>query len=286
MNTQVDIEHWRPKCRRDIVGNYDFVEYATDFIYGVRQTGHRGGYNLLYLGDSRSGKTSGVSWLLQCLGCYFLDLEKLAACGTCENCRYRHHIVGNRDWEDLHLYVQDAESKNYFDYHLSVVNGAALTSSGADDLIAYVSREVRAVKIVYIDEALRLDLRIMDQLLPPMDNTDAIWIATSVPRKTSARSPRGEPEDNVRVREMFANRFTYKIATQLPKADDLAIWLAERCREFGIRCEEPESTLRLVAERSRCVPGRALQVLNRAHKSRKQVLTRQLVESHAFDFGT
>ena len=283
MTTPVDIEHWQPTRRSDIVGNYEFLEYAADFIRGIRQNGHTGGYNLFYLGDSRSGKTSGVTWLLKCLGCLNFDFEELAPCGECWNCRFRNHIVGNKEWEDMQFFSDASDDTTPISYHLSVINGAAIKRDTIEDLVAYVSNEDSTLRVVYIDEALRLDPKVMTSLLPAMDKTDAIWLATSFPKKSSVRRSKGEPEEIIRIREMFVNRFTFKIMTQLPDASGMAVWLAKRCQEFGIKCEDAESTLMLLAERSRCVPGRALQVLNRAHKKATPILTRQLVETHLFD---
>lgn len=83
---------------------------------------------------------------------------------------------------------------------------------------------------------------------------------------------------------MFQNRFTFRLETQKPTVDEMVFWLAERCEEWGIRLEAPESTLQRLAERSRCLPGMALQVVNKAHKKRSKLLTRQLVDEHVFNF--
>ena len=64
---------------------------------------------------------------------------------------------------------------------------------------------------------------------------------------------------------------------------EMMVWLAERCEEFGIKCEAPKQTLKSLAERSNQLPGMALQVLNKAHKKRSKLLTAALVEEHVFD---
>ncbi len=63
----------------------------------------------------------------------------------------------------------------------------------------------------------------------------------------------------------------------------MTVWLAERCEEFGIKCETPKQTLKSLAERCNQLPGMALQVLNKAHKKRSKLLTVEVVESHVFD---
>lgn len=65
----------------------------------------------------------------------------------------------------------------------------------------------------------------------------------------------------------------------------MLLWLADRCEEFELTVETPESTLHRLAERSQQIPGMSLQVLNKAHKRRSKMLMRQLVEKHVFGFN-
>jgi hypothetical protein len=83
--------------------------------------------------------------------------------------------------------------------------------------------------------------------------------------------------------KMFHNRFTFRIDTQKATVQEFAVWLAERCDQWGIQCDDPKATLFRLAERSNQIPGMALQVLNKAHKRRSKLLTQELVDSHIFD---
>ncbi len=106
-----------------------------------------------------------------------------------------------------------------------------------------------------------------EKLLKPVEELGFMWLASSATTEG--------------LEKMFLNRFI-KISTSLPERDELAIWLAQRCREWGISWDSHETLLRL-AERSDRVPGMALQVLARATKKRDRILTQRLVESHIFD---
>ena len=116
-----------------------------------------------------------------------------------------------------------------------------------------------------------------ERLLKPLEDFPAIWIASSAYVKRAG-------DDDQTLEKMFQNRFTFRIATQLPGLDQLVIWLAERCNEWEIKVETPEVTLSRLAERCHQNPGMALQVLNKAHKRRSKTLTSAMVEEHTFDF--
>jgi hypothetical protein len=107
-----------------------------------------------------------------------------------------------------------------------------------------------------------------ERLLVDMEKIQAIWLASS--------AVRGELD------QMFMNRFDERIEVGLPTFHDLAVYLAERCEEWGIRVDDPEGTLSRAAQRSNQVPGMALQLLRRAHRSREKLLTRRMVEDFRF----
>jgi AAA+ superfamily predicted ATPase len=106
-----------------------------------------------------------------------------------------------------------------------------------------------------------------ERLLKPLEDTPAIWIASS------AVVDELDP--------MFANRFDAKIKTVLPDTETLTHWLRNRCQALGISADEP-GILRRLAERANGVPGLALHVLNRAIVRSPKRLTLDLVEDHLF----
>ena len=130
-----------------------------------------------------------------------------------------------------------------------------------------------------LDEIHRLTSRHMDeQLLIPMDRYKAIWIASS------AYADREDGSNRRPLEKMLQNRFTFRLTSEKPSVDDLAISLADRCQRLGILVEDPRTTLRLLAQRSNRVPGMAYQVVNKASMKRNKTLTKNLLDQHVFDF--
>ena len=117
-----------------------------------------------------------------------------------------------------------------------------------------------------------------ERLLKPIEMYPAIWLASS-----ASIEKEGENDDQ-KIDKMFQNRFSYRIKTQRPNTREMMLWLVARCKQFGIMVEEAEATLPRLVERSNHSPGMALQVLNKAHKKRKPLLTMKMVEDHIFDF--
>ena len=53
---------------------------------------------------------------------------------------------------------------------------------------------------------------------------------------------------------------------------------------MGIQIEAAENSHCELTQRCHQVPGLALQVLNKAHKRRSRILTRNIVDEHVFDY--
>ena len=106
-------------------------------------------------------------------------------------------------------------------------------------------------------------------MLIAMDVHDAIWLASSA--VTSE------------LDQMVLNRFDEQIEVELPEADVLATFLAERCRACGVWCPgNPMATLTRLAKRARLVPGLALHVIQKACRSQDRSLTLEMVNEHVF----
>ena len=135
------------------------------------------------------------------------------------------------------------------------------------------------LKSFTLDEVHRLSRRFLDeQLLRPLEEFPAIWLASSA-------CINGFADRDKQLSQMFHNRFSYRLTTEKPSIQQLVDWLAERCDEWGIAVENVEPTLNRLAVRSQQVVGMALQVLNKAHKTRHKLLTPALVEEHVFDLN-
>jgi hypothetical protein len=253
-----DIGRWGPKRWDQVLANEELVEHYQDLLTGIL-AGDRSGLNTMVLGPSRSGKTATTKFFARCVQCEELNPHTLNPCdGSCRSCR---EDVSRYGLSGLEVDVRGG-NVHYVPIDCTSISAAELKKT----LIEL--RDYDGVRIVYLDEVHRLCRQFMDeQLLKPVEERNFMWIASSA-------STEG-------LEKMFLNRFT-KIRTSLPSEDDLAEWLAHRCGEWGIDWDEPETLMQL-AERSRCVPGHALQVIARASKKPNRTLTGRLVERHVFD---
>lgn len=273
-----DIERWIPERWDQIVSNRNLKEYFFDMIWAVRKDGHRSGFNLLATGPSRTGKTSAITFGIKCLGCLNFDFETMNPCGTCRCCTLNHHLYGNDGWENVVDFVDDNEVTTPVRYHYHPIDCTRLSEADLEAKLAKLRVCNEDLRVIYLDEVHRLSRRFMDErLLKPLEDFPAIWIASSAYVKQA-------DGENKSLEKMFHNRFTFRITTEKPGLDELVVWLAERCEEWGILIDAPEKTLTRLSERSHQIPGMALQVLNKAHKKRSKLLTFAIVEEHTFDF--
>lgn len=273
-----DVERWQPSHWDQIVGNKQLKEYFWDMIWCIRKEGHVSGFNALITGPSRGGKTSTVAFGLKCIGCLKFDFETMNPCGDCSNCNLNHHLYGNAGWENYIDVCDQDEVRTPVRYHYMPLDCSRLNETQIEDCILKIRINDENLRIITLDEVHRLARRSMDErLLKPAEDFPAIWIAMS------ANVKKEDDDDLKKLEKMFQNRFTYRINTQKPTVNEMMVWLAERCEEFGLQCEAPKLTLKSLAERSNQLPGMALQVLNKAHKKRSKLLTAELVESHVFD---
>jgi len=274
-----NIEYLCLKSWDEILGNADLKEYLKDLIYMVRCEGHRTGFNALITGESRSGKTAAVEYGMKCLGCFDFDFETLEACGKCWNCTSTQQRSGNRDWENWCNIIPPEMVPTPIEYHYAPVDCTLLDQKSLNELTFDLEENQGMLNVIYLDEVHRLCSRNMDEkLLKPMEQFEAIWIASS------AYADRDDGSGRRPLEKMLQNRFTYRITTEKPSEEELMIWLAERCDQFGIKVESPKTTLRQLAERSNRLPGMALQVVNKAYKKRNKTLTMKILDKHVFDF--
>ena len=255
-----DIKRWIPACWQDVAGNSTLVEHFQD-ILRASLDGDFNGLNTLVTGPSRSGKTATVKLFAQCLYCDRLDRETLTPCRSeCQNCRTDVSRFGLQGIE-----VQSQERS----IHYLPIDCAGITEAELREKLTDL-RDYPGFRIVFMDEAHRLVRRCMDdQLLKPVEErANTMWIVTS--------AITGEHDS------MFKKRFV-RLQTQLPSVEEFSLWLADRCREFGIDDIDDPSTIIRLAQRSNQIPGDALQVLARAAIKRPKRLTRHLVESHVFE---
>jgi Cdc6-like AAA superfamily ATPase len=256
--TQIDIERWIPQRWDQILGNEELVEHYQDNLRNML-SGNRKGLNTMVFGPSRSGKTAVTKLFARCLLCENLDYTTLNPCsGTCDNCQAD---VSRFGLDGLETILRDGR------VHYLPIDCTSISASELRDKLVDL-RDYEGIRVVYLDEVHRLQRNFLDeQLLKPVEERNFMWIVSSAAIDG--------------LEQMFKNRFT-RIRTSQPTEDQLALWLGARCVEWGISWDDSTTLLRL-AERSRVLPGLALQALARAAVRPGRVLTRKLVERHIFD---
>lgn len=101
-----------------------------------------------------------------------------------------------------------------------------------------------------------------------METYNVIWLASS--------TVVGQLE------KMLKNRFDEVIKVKKPTVKVLAVFLADRCEEASVQCDDPRGTLTRLAELSQQIPGLALRAIRSADRRRNKLLTLKMVEDHFF----
>jgi DNA polymerase III delta prime subunit len=270
---------WRVSCLDDIVGNARLKGYLSSMIYGVRNKMDRSGWNLFLTGTPRSGKTSSLTFALQALACQNLDFASLRPCQSCPSCVERHGIHGDVGTAWHCRLLPDCARRTPTELSVFVANGPTLSVHNIDELLDFARYEAEGPKVVYIDEVYRLDHRVAEILLSPMDRYQVIWLASSA--YLPAPAPGQAADQRRRIYEMFEARFHFRLSTNLPTTAEMIPWLAERCRGFGVRLQTP-AILPSVAEKSDRIPGRALTILNHARQMNDGLLSDTIIEECVF----
>jgi hypothetical protein len=279
INRTLDIEHLSIRNWDDIIGNFDLKDYCKEFLWQVRCEGRRTGFNSLLSGSSRSGKNGCVEYAMKCLGCFDFNFDTLEACGKCPSCTMEQYKCGNRGWENWCWTYPPEEVPTPIEYFYAPVDCSYIDQDGLTAITNDIRQNQGILNVIFLDEVHRLCSRNMDEkLLKPMDDYEAIWIATS------AYADRHDGSSRRPLEKMLQNRFTYRIKTQKPNETDQIIWTANVCERIGISVEDPRSTIALLTERCNCIPGMALQVLSKAYNTRDKTLTKKLLNQHVFDF--
>src|SRR5690242_9014454 len=104
---------WTPQVTSwdHYLGNTKLADHGKSMVRAFRFRGKRKGWDTLITGESQSGKSSFVKLLMQSMGCLGITPQMLDPCGKCFNCRYKHHIHGNNDWEDVGIFLTSEESQ-------------------------------------------------------------------------------------------------------------------------------------------------------------------------------
>lgn len=265
-----DILRWLPYRWEDFIGNYRLIRHFKKLLKKIRRMVGDGGIidlnQLCFLltGDSRSGKTAMVKFLVRCIVCRELDEGTLNPCpGTCPACSQRPAQCGLSGLNST-LLAYDADGTEVVPVHFAVIDCTLVqTPEQLRSHLVAMSDTYDGIRVFYFDEVHRLVRNSMDEmLLKAVEDKQAVWFF-------STAKPKG-------LEDMFQNRLL-KLATEPPNADEMAAWLFDRCTEWGIPFED-EAIVRVV-EKSNRVVGTALHALALASIDDDTGLTLDLVEN-------
>lgn len=251
-----------------ITGNRTLKQSLQSLIRNVRFQGNWERYGIFAYGHSRTGKTSTIQYAIRCMLCDRLDPVTFDACGECSNCRCNPELYG--DCGFVNFVTPEGDNEPSFSYFFVPIDCSRITETELEEVLRELQGNSGRLVIIYLDEFHRLARRRMDErLLTTMDKYAAIWLASSAVTNE--------------IDQMVMNRFDEQIEAELPKVEELALFLAEQCKIAGVWCPgNPMETLTKLAKRARLIPGLALHVVRKARRSADRSLTLKMVHEHVF----
>ena len=167
------------------------------------------------------------------------------------------------------------------DHEFFAVNCEKITKPELEELTQN-SRLYAEKTIVYLDEVAALHRRGLEGiLLQPIEDSDATWFATAVKLKRKRESKKNSWK--VEFSQDILNRFALKLGTSVPDADALRLWIEDRCREWNLKIETPETTIPLMMKRTERIVGHVIKMLVLAATKKDRTLTFEDVQHFNFD---
>lgn len=260
-----EIEKWFPTRWSEVIGNTLLVLKLMDFIAN-------GTCNMIATGIGRSGKTRTLTLGIRSLLCTE-RLENHDPCGKCDACR------ASIDPKDSHWGAFRALSGSEYEYF--AINCETITKPELEELILN-SRLYTEKTIVYLDEIAALRRRGLEgTLLKTIDESDATWLATAVKLKREREAKK--KGWTVHLSQDILNRFAIKVGTSVPHADDLRLWIEERCREWNLEIEDPDEGIPLMMKRTKQIVGHVIKMLALAASNKDRTLTVEDIRTFNLD---
>jgi hypothetical protein len=247
---QDEILQWVPETWEGFHANESAISKLTMTVDDVMVG--KPGHNLLLTGDNGTGREALIVHAARSLLCY--EPQKSDPCGKCPNCQW-----GFGSETEFGTAEKEGEI-NFMQIDCRRLASGKLEFE-ASKVLAFPGR-----LIVYLCGLDCLKNSVVNELLEIMEDKRFLWLAKAT------RAGDVNPE----LLKLFAVEQTTK-----PTRDQLARFLASRCRDWGIKVDSAQVLVRL-AHRSGQVTGEALKVLAQAAECEDRTLTTKMVE-HAFD---
>ncbi len=256
----LEIERWVPQRFDQIVGCETAKEHFQELLLGSEIGG-----NTLIIGPSGSGKTACVKTYVRSLMCANRDAVTASSCGNCSSC-----CGFDQRYEEAGLFAEFQDrswARGRLPVHFFPLNCGEISKRGLKRLFRKLE-SFQGHRVVFLDEVHRLRRDHLDEmLLVPLRELKAMFVGATA-----------KPEE---LDEMFRNRFSTKLTTAKPQPAELAEFIRDRCREWGIQIESDETVIALV-RRSHCIVSNVISALSRAAAKRPSLLTQERVESFEF----
>ena len=244
-----EIECWTPPSLRYVVGCSELKKHFAKML-GANGVGP----NTLITGESQTGKTATVRAYVETLLCPNRDLATLDKCGKCAACRQFDTSFSSTRLSAY--YAQGLTGSALVQY--ASVDCHRITSIDLQQLVVSM-RNWGGLPLVYLDDVDWLPKHLEGMLLKALEERRIVWIAAA----TSV----------TKLSKSFLHRFKV-ISTSPASQDEFVQFLQERCMDWGIPVDAPESLVHL-AQRSKLSPASAIRFFADSARKTEQTLRRQ-----------
>jgi len=223
--TPREIERWRPKTWDQIVGN-NRVKNVMRSLY----LSHGRGANAAVVGHTGTAKSASVNFTIEMLTCESFSPTAIGPCYKCRNCKQIDCRGGNHaNFVNMRNDVGGNELPLLHIYRINASRTSAQEVFGILDDCRYYNDPT----LIYVDEAQYLrKFELDERILVDMDLENITWvIATSKPALLDGA---------------FLRRMGGPIPTELPSQEELGMFILDRCTEFQIAYDKPETVSSLV----------------------------------------